>query len=93
MQVNQPTIKGCVAIILPKQRVQVPESVTLSMDNALLQKMGLMSRNYGRCRLCHAFIGTGFRERPQAYDSEAALHDHIKYLNKKKTTEEMEQQY
>lgn len=44
-------------------------------------------------RLRHAFIGIGFRERPQAYDFQAALHDHQKYLNKKKTAEEMEQQY
>ncbi|CAK9133257.1 unnamed protein product [Ilex paraguariensis] len=44
-------------------------------------------------RLRHAFIGLGFRERPQAYDFQAALHDHMKYLNKKKTAEEMEQQY
>ena len=27
----------------------------------------------------HAFIGIGFRERSQAYDFQAALHDHIKY--------------
>ncbi|PWA88925.1 Chromatin assembly factor 1 subunit A [Artemisia annua] len=38
MQVNQPTIKACVADILPKQGVQVPESVTQSMDNALSLK-------------------------------------------------------
>lgn len=44
-------------------------------------------------RLRHAFLGIGFRERPQAYDFQAALHDHMKYLNKKKTAEEMEQQY
>lgn len=44
-------------------------------------------------RLRHAFIGIGFRERPEAYDFQAALHDHQKYLNKKKTAEEMEQQY
>ncbi|XP_020105547.1 uncharacterized protein At1g03900 isoform X1 [Ananas comosus] len=41
----------------------------------------------------HAFIGIGFRERTQAYDFQAALHDHMKYLNKKKTAEEMEQHY
>ncbi|XP_052178724.1 uncharacterized protein LOC127792310 [Diospyros lotus] len=41
----------------------------------------------------HAFIGIGFRERPEAYDFQAALHDHMNYLNKKKTAEEMEQQY
>lgn len=44
-------------------------------------------------RLRHAFIGLGFRERPEAYDFQAALHDHMKYLNKKKTAEEMEQHY
>ncbi|XP_077228824.1 adaptin ear-binding coat-associated protein 1 NECAP-1 [Tasmannia lanceolata] len=44
-------------------------------------------------RLRHAFFGIGFRERPQAYDFQAALHDHMKYLNKKKTAEEMEQHY
>ncbi|KAL8136708.1 hypothetical protein V2J09_002709 [Rumex salicifolius] len=44
-------------------------------------------------RLRHAFIGLGFRERPQAYDFQAALHDHMKYLDKKKTAEEMEQQF
>ncbi|CAL5336839.1 uncharacterized protein At1g03900 [Camellia sinensis] len=44
-------------------------------------------------RLRHAFIGIGFRERPEAYDFQAALHDHMKYLNKKKTAEEMEKQY
>ncbi|OIW03393.1 hypothetical protein TanjilG_31840 [Lupinus angustifolius] len=44
-------------------------------------------------RLRHAFIGIGFRERTEAYDFQAALHDHIKYLDKKKTAEEMEQQY
>ncbi|KAL8228544.1 hypothetical protein R6Q57_016128, partial [Mikania cordata] len=44
-------------------------------------------------RLRHAFIGIGFRERPQAYDFQAALHDHMKYLDKKKTAEEMEQQF
>ncbi|KAH6780658.1 Adaptin ear-binding coat-associated protein 1 NECAP-1 [Perilla frutescens var. hirtella] len=44
-------------------------------------------------RLRHAFIGLGFRERSEAYDFQAALHDHMKYLNKKKTAEEMEHQY
>ncbi|XP_006644367.1 uncharacterized protein At1g03900 [Oryza brachyantha] len=41
----------------------------------------------------HAFIGLGFRERPEAYDFQAALHDHMKYLNKKKTAEEMVHNY
>lgn len=44
-------------------------------------------------RLRHAFIGIGFRERTEAYDFQAALHDHMKYLDKKKTAEEMEQQF
>ncbi|KAI3465834.1 hypothetical protein Pfo_022497 [Paulownia fortunei] len=44
-------------------------------------------------RLRHAFIGIGFRERPEAYDFQAALYDHMKYLNKKKTAGEMEQHY
>lgn len=44
-------------------------------------------------RLRHAFIGIGFRERNQAYDFQASLHDHMKYLDKKKTAEEMEQQF
>ncbi|KAL2652654.1 hypothetical protein R1flu_020782 [Riccia fluitans] len=41
----------------------------------------------------HAFIGLGLRERPQAYDFQAAIFDHVKYLNKKKEAEEMEQVY
>ncbi|XP_022872508.1 uncharacterized protein At1g03900-like [Olea europaea var. sylvestris] len=40
--------------------------------------------------LRHAFIRIGFRERPKAYDFQSALHDHMKYFNKKKTVEEME---
>lgn len=32
-------------------------------------------------RLRHAFIGIGFRERTQAYDFQAALHDHAKYYS------------
>ncbi|TVU35967.1 hypothetical protein EJB05_17874 [Eragrostis curvula] len=41
----------------------------------------------------HAFIGLGFRERTEAYDFQAALHDHMQYLNKKKAAEEMVQHY
>ncbi|KAM6548805.1 hypothetical protein CsatB_020481 [Cannabis sativa] len=44
-------------------------------------------------RLRHAFIGIGFRERTEAYDFQAALHDHMKYLDKKKTAEKMEQEF
>ncbi|GAV60146.1 DUF1681 domain-containing protein/Methyltransf_11 domain-containing protein [Cephalotus follicularis] len=51
-----------------------------------------IEENFGG-RLRHAFIGIGFRERTEAYDFQAALHDHMKYLNKKKTAEEMEQQF
>ncbi|ERN13915.1 hypothetical protein AMTRI_Chr01g110770 [Amborella trichopoda] len=51
-----------------------------------------VEENFGG-RVRHAFLGIGFRERPQAYDFQAALHDHMKYLNKKKTAEEMEQHY
>ncbi|PPS13695.1 hypothetical protein GOBAR_AA06898 [Gossypium barbadense] len=51
------------------------------------------SRSHAGGRLRHAFIGIGFRERTEAYDFQAALHDHMKYLNKKKTAEEMEQQF
>lgn len=32
-------------------------------------------------RVRHAFIGIGFRERTEAYDFQAALHDHMKYFS------------
>ncbi|KAH9309852.1 hypothetical protein KI387_037763, partial [Taxus chinensis] len=51
-----------------------------------------IEENFGE-RTRHAFIGIGFRERPEAYDFQAALYDHVKYLNKKQAAEEMEQQY
>jgi len=41
----------------------------------------------------HAFLGLGFRERPQAYDFQAAVFDHLKYLNKKKEADEITQEY
>lgn len=41
----------------------------------------------------HAFIGIGFRERIPAYDFQAALHDHVKYVIKKKQAEELVQEY
>lgn len=44
-------------------------------------------------QLRHAFIGIGFRERVPAYDFQAAVYDHMKYLNKKKHAEELEQEY
>ncbi|KAJ6297367.1 hypothetical protein OIU78_022996 [Salix suchowensis] len=37
-------------------------------------------------RLRHAFIGIGFRERTEAYDFQAELHDHMNYLDKKKNS-------
>ena len=39
-----------------------------------------VSRNHAGGRLRHAFIGIGFRERAEAYDFQAALHDHMKYV-------------
>jgi len=36
--------------------------------------------NHAGGRLRHAFIGIGFRERAEAYDFQAALHDHMKYV-------------
>lgn len=36
-------------------------------------------RSHAGGRLRHAFIGIGFRERTEAYDFQAALHDHMKY--------------
>ncbi|KAG5552021.1 hypothetical protein RHGRI_010190 [Rhododendron griersonianum] len=55
--------------------------------------MAILIWTFSGGRLRHAFIGIGFRERTEAYDFQAALHDHMNYLNKKKTAEEMEQQY
>ncbi|KAK9286032.1 hypothetical protein L1049_025235 [Liquidambar formosana] len=73
-----------------------PHPVEPVIDSSRLIPFALKPKStfmnyYGRLR--HAFIGIGFRERPQAYDFQAALHDHMKYLNKKKTAEEMEQHY
>ncbi|GBG72170.1 hypothetical protein CBR_g11103 [Chara braunii] len=41
----------------------------------------------------HAFVGLGFRERTQAYDFNAALQDHLKYVNRKKEAEEVAEEY
>eukprot|EP00898_Chlorokybus_atmophyticus_P006896 jgi/Chlat1/7207/Chrsp57S06854 len=35
----------------------------------------------------HAFIGFGFRERTEAYDFQAAIHDHLQYLSRQKEAE------
>ncbi|CAH8308048.1 unnamed protein product [Eruca vesicaria subsp. sativa] len=40
-----------------------------------------------------AFIRLGLRERTKAYDFQTALHDQMKYLNKKKTADEMEKHF
>ena len=46
----------------------------------LRMKFGfLLLENHAGGRLRHAFIGIGFRERTEAYDFQAALHDHMKY--------------
>lgn len=39
----------------------------------------LLLENHAGGRLRHAFIGIGFRERTEAYDFQASLHDHMKY--------------
>ncbi|XP_072994999.1 uncharacterized protein At1g03900 [Typha latifolia] len=68
-----------------------PHPVEAVIDSSRYFVLRIEENIDGRQR--HAFIGIGFRERPQAYDFQAALHDHMKYLNKKKTAEEMEQHY
>ncbi|XP_078168698.1 adaptin ear-binding coat-associated protein 1 NECAP-1 [Carex rostrata] len=68
-----------------------PHPVEAVIDSSRYFVLRIEENIGGRQR--HAFIGIGFRERPQAYDFQAALHDHMKYLNKKKAAEEMEQQY
>ncbi|GBG72185.1 hypothetical protein CBR_g11118 [Chara braunii] len=41
----------------------------------------------------HAFVGVGFRERTQAYDFNAALQDHLKYVHRKREAEEAAKEY
>ncbi|GJP50620.1 hypothetical protein CLOM_g9763 [Closterium sp. NIES-68] len=41
----------------------------------------------------HAFIGLGFRERTAAYDFQAAVYDHVKYVNKQREARLMGQAY
>lgn len=43
------------------------------------QTRSLVIGNFAGGRPRHAFIGIGFRERTEAYDFQAALHDHMKY--------------
>ncbi|KAL4352624.1 hypothetical protein GQ457_06G034340 [Hibiscus cannabinus] len=68
-----------------------PHPVESVIDSSRYFVLRIEENIDGRRR--HAFIGIGFRERTEAYDFQAALHDHMKYLNKKKTAEEMEQQF
>ncbi|XP_039005179.1 adaptin ear-binding coat-associated protein 1-like isoform X2 [Hibiscus syriacus] len=68
-----------------------PHPVESVVDSSRYFVLRIEENIGGRQR--HAFIGIGFRERTEAYDFQAALHDHMKYLNKKKTAEEMEQQF
>eukprot|EP00243_Klebsormidium_subtile_P011886 TRINITY_DN6963_c0_g1_i2.p1 TRINITY_DN6963_c0_g1~~TRINITY_DN6963_c0_g1_i2.p1 ORF type:complete len:278 (-),score=72.20 TRINITY_DN6963_c0_g1_i2:62-895(-) len=41
----------------------------------------------------HAFLGIGFRERTEAYDFQAALHDHVKFVKRAKEAEEVAEEY
>ncbi|KQK08718.1 uncharacterized protein At1g03900 [Brachypodium distachyon] len=68
-----------------------PHPVEAVIDSSRYFVLRVEENIDGRQR--HAFIGLGFRERTEAYDFQAALHDHMKYLNKKKTAEEMVQHY
>ncbi|KAJ7568967.1 hypothetical protein O6H91_01G055100 [Diphasiastrum complanatum] len=68
-----------------------PHPLEAVIDSSRFFVLRIEDTSSGQSR--HAFIGIGFRERPQAYDFQAALYDHVKYLNKKKEAEEMEQEY
>ncbi|CAL4955796.1 unnamed protein product [Urochloa decumbens] len=68
-----------------------PHPVEAVIDSSRYFVLRIEENIDGRQR--HAFIGLGFRERTEAYDFQAALHDHMKYLNKKKAAEEMVQHY
>ncbi|CAN8254266.1 unnamed protein product [Cochlearia groenlandica] len=68
-----------------------PHPVEAVIDSSRYFVLRVEEEIGGRVR--HAFIGIGFRERTEAYDFQAALHDHMKYLDKKKTAEEMEQHF
>ncbi|KAK4786870.1 hypothetical protein SAY86_010703 [Trapa natans] len=72
-------------------RSEEPHPVEPVIDSSRYFVLRVEESIGGRRR--HAFLGIGFRERTEAYDFQAALHDHMKYLNKKKTAEEMEQHY
>ncbi|XP_002978183.2 adaptin ear-binding coat-associated protein 1 isoform X1 [Selaginella moellendorffii] len=72
-------------------RKDEPLPIERVIDSSRYFVLRIEDNSSGKSR--HAFIGIGFRERPQAYDFEAALYDHVNYLNKKKQAEELEQEY
>ena len=54
----------------------------LGISNNFMSLIFPVYHSFGDCaggRLRHAFIGLGFRERAEAYDFQASLHDHMKY--------------
>ncbi|PRQ50026.1 putative PH domain-containing protein [Rosa chinensis] len=83
--------KGEDCIIRLEEKSTEPHPVEPVIDSSRYFVLRVEENIDGRLR--HAFIGLGFRERTEAYDFQAALHDHMKYLNKKKTAEEMEQKF
>jgi hypothetical protein len=54
-----------------------PHPVEAVIDSSRYFVLRVEENIDGRQR--HAFIGLGFRERTEAYDFQAALHDHMKY--------------
>lgn len=68
-----------------------PLPIEAVIDSSRFFVLRIEDNSSGQSR--HAFIGIGFRERIPAYDFQAAVYDHMKYLNKKKHAEEMEQEY
>ncbi|KAB2611629.1 hypothetical protein D8674_019661 [Pyrus ussuriensis x Pyrus communis] len=83
--------KGEECIIRLEDKNTKPHPVEPVIDSSRYFVLRVEENIDGRLR--HAFIGLGFRERTEAYDFQAALHDHMKYLDKKKTAEEMEQKF
>eukprot|EP00270_Netrium_digitus_P005242 TRINITY_DN16895_c0_g1_i1.p1 TRINITY_DN16895_c0_g1~~TRINITY_DN16895_c0_g1_i1.p1 ORF type:complete len:271 (-),score=42.14 TRINITY_DN16895_c0_g1_i1:242-1054(-) len=68
-----------------------PSPVEAVIDSSRFFVLRVEDASGGASR--HAFIGIGFRERSQAYDFQAALYDHNKFVNRLKEAEEMEHQY
>ncbi|KAK9805274.1 hypothetical protein WJX72_010397 [[Myrmecia] bisecta] len=59
------------------------------VDSSRYFVLRVADRQAGR----HAFIGIGFRERTQASDFNAALHEHLQYLRRKREAEEMREAF